>query len=147
MRWLWIIGALVLFAPVRVQAAAWTADTEGARASAGLDADGASLRLVCQRGDGRLDLRAAAADWHFAPAAPATIAASVDLTAYILEGRAAADDPHALLHRASFEAMAGLLSALKGGHEVEIATPQGRLTLPLTGSSKAIAALEAACRG
>lgn len=79
-----------------------------------------------------------------------TIVVSVDGTATLLSARAVegqrnGDDD--FVHRPARGALDPLLSSLARGRQVEISAPSGRYVLPLSGSSRAIAALRERCPG
>lgn len=79
-----------------------------------------------------------------------TIVVSVDGTATLLSAHAfpgarAADDD--FVHWPARGGLDTLLSALARGRQVEISAPSGRYTLPLSGSSRAIAAFRERCPG
>ena len=78
-----------------------------------------------------------------------TVVVSANDIAFLEETRpvARAGDGHDLARTAAFAEFQPMIDALKKGSSVEISTPAGRVTLPLSGSGKALATLESGCRG
>ncbi|RYE75851.1 MAG: hypothetical protein EOP19_25360 [Hyphomicrobiales bacterium] len=78
-----------------------------------------------------------------------TVVVSANDIAFLQETRPVArgDGGHDLARTASLGELQPMIDALKKGRKVEVSAPAGRVTLPLTGSGKALAALEAGCKG
>lgn len=78
-----------------------------------------------------------------------TVVVSANDIAFLQDTRpvARAGGSYDLARSASFADLAPMISALKKGRSVEVSAPAGRVTLPLTGSGKALSALEAGCGG
>ncbi|KQT83917.1 hypothetical protein [Aurantimonas sp. Leaf443] len=72
----------------------------------------------------------------------------VDGTAFRMETRAMEDAAGGtrFVRAGSMAEFAPLVAALRAGRAAEVSSPAGRFALPLRGSGKALAALEAACR-
>lgn len=154
--WRRALGAVLLLSADAALAQGWITATSGASApamEAGYASGGAldGLWFSCAGANpGMVSLVFARA----APGLPAdvdhTLVLSVDGTAYVRSariGEAAGRGQTVLVSTASLAETMPLIEALKTGKSVEIAAPDGRTTLPLTGSGKALAGFVAACGG
>lgn len=108
-----------------------------------------TLYFACQRGAGdSLSLIFTGFERSLAKDILHTVAVSVDGTAFLFRTTAEFDemDEDTILSvEAPFDTFRPLIAALKAGKEVEISSPDGRVTASLRGSGKALAELEAGC--
>ncbi len=77
-----------------------------------------------------------------------TVGVSVDGLAFLYEATARDDEAEGasiLVSRGSLAGLAELIAALRKGRSAEISGPAGRYTIPLTGSGKALEALQRIC--
>lgn len=140
------IAALALPA----SAAGWRADQAGAARSAGYAAAGGfeTLWLSCAGlPPGRLAIRFSGFPAGLPLDSAYTVVVSADNLAFIQEVRPVArtGGGYDLGRTTSRAELQPLIDSLKRGSKVEVSAPAGRRTLPLSGSGKALAALEAGC--
>ena len=145
-----LLGAGVV---MPASAAGWRSDASGAGARTAGYADGGGFETIwlscAGSSPGRLTLRFSG----FAAGLPLdtayTVVVSADGIAFLQETRPVprTGGGHDLARTAAFADVQPLIDALKKGKTVEVSAPAGRTTLPLTGSGKALTALEAGCKG
>ncbi|MBC8129114.1 MAG: hypothetical protein H7Y08_02185 [Rhizobiaceae bacterium] len=109
----------------------------------------AVLYFSCQ-GNGRdnLSLIFTGFDRNLAKDVLHTVAVSIDGTAFLFRTTAEVnemDDDTSLSVSAPFETFRPLIEAMKAGNEAELSSPEGRGTISLEGSGRALAELEAGC--
>jgi hypothetical protein len=130
-------------------AAGWRADGAGSATSAGYAGAGGfeTLWLSCTGlPPGQLAIRFSGFPAGLPLDAAYTVVVSADNLAFLQEVRPVARAGGYDLGRTAARAeLQPLIDALKRGSKVEVSTPAGRRTLPLSGSGKALAALEAGC--
>ena len=142
--------ALLAFglAPLPIAAAQGWAARPGAPVAGSLvDGVFAGLRVECA-GSGRLRIVVSHNGRRFDPARVHTVVLSIDGAATILEMRSASsgrDGDDDLAYETDLAGASALLDALAAGRAVEVSGPAGRYTLGLSGSSRALEPVRAAC--
>jgi hypothetical protein len=151
-RFSFLAGLLLVALAGPAAADGWRADPATGARTAGYAAGGgfSAIWLSCAGlPPGRLSLRFSGFPAGLPLDAAYTVVVSANDIAFLETTRPVArtGGGHDLVRTASRGELQPMIEALKEGKAVEVSTPAGRVTLPLTGSGKALAALEAGCAG